>query len=471
MSREWAERRDDADLTIAQRLASRISDFQYRRVTPRALTAARTALVDTIGVTLAGSIEPCSRLLRETLGVSDANGPCLVLGTRQRVGALEAALLNGTASHALDYDDFSKPFGGHQSVPLWAPLWAIAETHECSGKDLIAAYVIGLETEIRIARGVNFYHYDKGWHPTATLGIFGTVASVSHLLGLDEQHTAMALAIATSMAAGLKANFGTMVKPLHVGQCCRNGLLAVMLAEHEYGANLAAFEHKQGFLQVFNGEGNYDAERIFENWGATLEIENPEMGLKQFPCCGSTHPAISMALSLVHQYGVQAGNIASILIRPHPRRLAHTNNPHPQTPLNAKFSVQYAVSRALLDGAVRLEHFEGDAYKDPRVLRLLEMTRVEPHPDMPVDSSKQFGAEVSVTMHDGRVFTRRVDDLVGRGIENPMSDDEIWEKFSDCGRRVLEAERVKQLYERLMRVETLGNVGGLARLMVPSEHP
>jgi 2-methylcitrate dehydratase PrpD len=155
--------------------------------------------------------------------------PATLFGTKRKTSALDATFFNGTASHALDYDDFSQPMGGHQSAPLVAPLLAVAEERGLSGAQLIQSYVLGVETEIRLARAVNFHHYDKGWHPTATMGVFGAAAAVGHLIGLDEERLSVALAIAASFASGVKANFGTMVKPLHVGQSARNGLLAALL--------------------------------------------------------------------------------------------------------------------------------------------------------------------------------------------------------------------------------------------------
>ncbi|MPW19620.1 MmgE/PrpD family protein [Paraburkholderia sp. CNPSo 3157] len=455
---------DEREWPITKRLAQRIAAFDANDLTPRALAAARMAIIDTIGVTLAGSAEPCVQILLDTPGIADAPGKCTVLGTNVRTSALDAALLNGTASHALDYDDFSQPMGGHQSVPLVAPLLALAEERKLSGNALIAAYVIGIETEIRLARAVNFHHYDKGWHPTATLGIFGTVAAASHLLKLDSERIAMALAIAASLAAGLKANFGTMVKPLHVGHIGRSGLFAVLIAERGFTANTAAIEHRQGFFNAFNGPGHYDAQRIFENWGVPPEIESETLGLKQFPCCGSTHPAIAMALALVHEEHVNPEQIESIHIQAHRRRLPHTDNPDPRTPLGAKFSVQYAVARALVDGVVRLEHFEGDAHLDPRVRRLLAITRTDPHPDMPEDAEHQFGAEVTLTLRDGRVRSRRIDNLIGRGLANPMSTDELWEKFYDCSKRAIGSSEALALYERLEALEEVSDISTLARL-------
>lgn len=462
---------DERDMPITLRLAHRIHTFGTEHITPRALAVARTAFIDTIGVTLAGSAEPCVRILLDTPGVAEAPGKCSVFGTARKTSALDAVLVNGTASHALDYDDFSQPMGGHQSVPLISPLLALAEERRLGGEAVIAAYVIGIETEIRLARAVNYHHYDKGWHPTSTLGVLGAAAAASHLLKLDVDKTATALAIAASLAAGLKANFGTMVKPLHVGHCCRNGLLAVLLAERGFSANLAALEHKQGFFNAFNGPGTYDAERIFEDWCAPLEIESPTMGLKQFPCCGSTHPAIAMALALVREDNVKADDIEAIHIQPHSRRLPHTDNPDPQTSLNAKFSMQYAVARALLDGVVRLEHFEGESHRDPRIRRLLAITRTDPHPEMPEDSPHQFGAEVMVTMRDGRVLSRRIDDLIGRGGDYPMSSEELWEKFSDCSKRAIGSSEALALYERLESLEAVTDVSQLVRLMTKRTLP
>ena len=460
-----------ADRTLIQRLAERIRGFGPAQMTPQATALARTAIIDTLGVALAGSAEACTTILLRTPGIAEAPGPCTLFGTGRKTSALDAAFVNGAASHALDFDDFSQPMGGHQSVPLVAPLFAVAEARGLSGAQLIQSYVVGIETEIRLARAVNFQHYDKGWHPTATLGVFGAAAAVGHLVGLDEARLAVALAIAASFASGIKATFGTMVKPLHVGQCCRNGLLAMLLAEAGYDANPAALEHRQGFLNAFNGPGAYDAERMFEGWASPLEVTSPTMGLKQFPCCGSTHPAISMMLALRQEEGVTAAEVERIEIMPHMRRLPHTDNPDPRTPLAAKFSVQYAVARALLDGAVRLKHFEGEAHMDPAARAIMARTTVRPHPDMPDDAAEQFGAEVRVTLRDGRVAARRVDGLIGRGGDNPMSGEELWAKFYDCGRRVLPKQDIMPLFERLESFDKVADIRDVTRLLATRPRP
>ena len=280
-------------MTIAEALAERIASVRYDALPEEAVHWARVAIIDTVGCTLAGASEPCARIVAR---VTASDGPCLIFGTEQRVAPLDAALINGTASHALDFDDCSDTLGGHPSAPILPALFALAETRTVDGRAFIAAYVAGWETETRIARGVNFHHYEKGWHPTATLGVFGSTAACCHLLGLTPEATATALGLAASFASGVKANFGTMTKPLHVGHCSRNGMLAALLAADGFTANAGALEHRQGFLHVFNGEGNFDADAILRDWGQPWDIVQPGVAIKQYPCCGSTHPAVDAML-------------------------------------------------------------------------------------------------------------------------------------------------------------------------------
>lgn len=460
---------ESSGATLLQELARRVLAFDKRQLTARAIFQAKAGILDTIGVTLAGYPEPCTQILLKTPGVATAPGSALIFGSARRTSVLDAVLINGTASHALDFDDFSGIMGGHHSVPLVSTLIALAEDRGGSGLDLIAAYVVGVEVQIRLARAVNFHHYDKGWHPTSTLGIFGTAAAACHLMKLDQAQTTMALCIAASMASGLKANFGTMTKPLHVGQCCRNGVLAAFLAERGFDAATDAFEHRQGFLNVFNGPGKFDAAKMFENWGEPWEVEAKSIALKQFPCCGSTHPAIAMALKLRREERIDVTDVARIEVLPHGRRLRHTNTPHPETSLEAKFSVQYVVARALLNGAVRLKDFEGDAHLDSEIQCLLALTTAIPHPDMADDAEGQWGAEVIVTLRNGNRHARRIDNLVGRGGDDPMSRDEMWEKFSDCAPRSLPSEQVALLFERLETFEEVTDIAQVTRLLEAGE--
>ncbi len=457
--------------TLAHQIADRIHRLRYEDLTPTALEWTRTAFIDTVGVTLAGIVEEGPRILMRVPGIATSPGPSLIFATDKRTSPLDAALVNGTASHALDYDDVSGTLGGHPSVMLIPPMLALAEQLGSTGRELALAYVVGFETECRIARGVHFHHYDKGWHPTATLGIFGTVASTARLLRFTPEQTAMAIGLAASLASGLKANFGTMTKPLHVGHSVRNGLFAALMVKEGFTANPAALEAKQGFLDVFNGPGTYNTDRILADWYAPLEVEGGgEPGLKPYPCCGSTHSSINRMVHLARTHNLTPDRVEAIEIMPHPRRLPHTNNPDPRTPLGAKFSIQYVVARALADRAVRLEHFEGDAQFDPVIRELMSRTKAQPHPDMPDGSPLQWGAEVVVTTRDGQRFASRLDDFERRGPGGqPMTTGELWEKFEDCAKRSLPHSNIAPLFDILGRIETVGGITELTTLLEQRE--
>ncbi len=454
-------------MPLALQIAERIHRLRYEDLTQTALEWTRSAFIDTVGVTLAGIAEDGPRILMTVPGIATAPGPSLIFASNRRTSALDATLVNGTASHALDYDDVSGALGGHPSAMLIPAMLALGEELGCTGRDLALAYVVGFETECHIARGVHFHHYDKGWHPTATLGIFGTVAAAARLLHFTADQTAMALGLAASLASGLKANFGTMTKPLHVGHTARNGLFAALMVRQGFTANPAALEHKQGFLDVFNGPGTYDINRILADWYAPLEVEGGgEPGLKPYPCCGSTHSSINRMIHLARTHNLTPDRVAKIEIMPHARRLPHTNNPDPRTPLGAKFSIQYTVARALADRAVRLDHFEGDAHFDPAIRDLMARTEARQHPDMPDESPLQWGAEVVVTTRDGQRLASRLDDFerLGPGAA-PMSTEDLWTKFDDCASRSLPHGQIKPLFDLLGRIESVGSVAELGRLL------
>jgi 2-methylcitrate dehydratase PrpD len=452
--------------TLAHQIAQRIHALQFEDLTSEALQWTASAFVDTVGVTLAGIREEGPQILLRIPGIAAAAGPALIFGTGRRTSVLDAALVNGVASHALDYDDVAGSMGGHPSAMLVPALIPLGEMLRSNGRDLVLAYVAGFETECRIARGVHHHHYDKGWHPTATLGVFGTVAGAARLLRLSVEQTAVALGMAASFAAGLKANFGTMTKPLHVGHGVRDGVFAALMAREGFTANPAAFEHKQGFLDVFNGPGTYETARILDEWYEPFECGGAgDPGLKPYPCCGSTHPSIGRMIELAHRYDLRPDRIASITVLPHSRRLPHTNNPNPLTPLAAKFSIQYCVARALADRSVKLAHFEGDAPFDPAVRALMQRLTVRPHPDMAED----WGTEVIVETTDGGRYASRLDEYPSRGpAGEPMTHVELWTKFADCAERSLPRGRLSVVFDSLMGIASFADVGDLTSLLDPT---
>jgi len=442
-------------MTLAQELARRINALSYDTLPPEAVQAAKVGILDLVGVTLAGASEDTTRIPAQVLLRGASGGSSLVFGGTSRASALDAALINGTAAHALDFDDMTNNLGGHPSAPILPALIALADETGATGRDFIAAFVAGFETECKIGMGVHLYHYTHGWHPTATLGTFGSAAACAKLLKLPEDRIATALAIAASLASGIKANFGTMVKPLHVGHCSRNGLFAALLARDGFTANHGAFEHKQGFFNVFNGAGNYDAAKILPGWANPFDIVNPGIAVKQYPCCGSTHSALDAALKLAREERPAADDIERIDVWTHTRRLEHTNRPDPKSDLDAKFSVQYCMARAFLDRTIAIEHFEHEAYRQPAIQKLLPHVHAAPYTTAQFPAENHYGAEVRVALRGGKVLSGKVSQPFGRTSENPLPASLLKEKFDNCACRALPAERVGPLYSAIQGFENL----------------
>ncbi len=454
---------------IAHEFARRVHSLGPQDLTPEVLRWVRVGLLDTLGVTLAGSHEPA--VLRTAQAIDLHDGPALWLGQRRRIGALDAALLNGTASHALDFDDCNNTMGGHPSVPVVSALLPLADELGSTGASFVLAYVAGFEMECKLALAVNFHHYTKGWHPTATLGVFGAAAACAKLMQLDVPRTATALALAASFASGIKANFGTMTKPLHVGHAARNGLLAARLARAGVTASAErAFEHEHGFLDVFNGPGTYDIARGLDAWAAPLDIVAPGIAIKQYPCCGSTHPAIDAMLSLVREHGLTAERVVGIEAWIHRRRLQHTNRPQPRTALDAKFSLQYVLARALMDGCVAVPQFEGEAHADARVHALLPRIRVAPYDDSQFEPANHFGGAVRVTLTDGRVLTAQVEQPLGRTSANPLPDALLHAKFRHCALAVLRPDAIEAIAAQIEALPTMPDVRALTGSFLNATH-
>lgn len=450
--------RPAADPTVLAALAARSSGLNFADLDPHGLHVIRTALADTLGVAIAGAGADSIRIVRDTT-MGSANGLSTVLGSAERRGALDAGLLNAMAAHALDYDDGNIVLIGHPSTVLVPAILALGEETDASSEDLAVAYAAGFEVLVRLARGVNPAHYARGWHPTSTLGVFGAAAAAARLLCLDADRTAVALGVAASHAAGIKANFGTMTKALHIGQAVRNGLLAARLAAGGFTANPAALEAPQGFLAVYDGVDADDLAAVLAD-PETLEINRGLNPIKNYSCCHSTHGSIEAARQIRAEHGLAPDEVASVDIVVDALRMPHTDRPRFPDALGGKFSLQYVVSRALVDGTVRLEHFDGTAHLDPVVQDLMAKTTVTAAPGVPTNS---FAGQVTVTTTTGRTLTARRDPALDPP-ELHADPPQLWDKLADCAGRVLPAEGVAALVATLRAFPRSGGARALAGL-------
>lgn len=258
---------------------------------------------------------------------------------------------------------------------------------------------------------------------------------------------------------------GSMTKPLHVGLCGRNGLLAVLLARDGFTANVKIFEHKQGYFNLFNGEGNYDIAKILPDWGNPLNIVNPGIAIKQYPCCASTHPAADAMIALAEEHDLKPENVARIDSYTHWRRLEHTNRPEVNSSFQGKFSVQYVVARALASRCVTAGHFEGDAFLDSRVRSIMQRVHVAPYTTEQFPAENHYGAEVRVTLTDGRVLSKKVDQPAGRTSANALSPQQLKAKFDHCVDGIVHQDNIEPLYAAIQDFEKLADVRAVTSLI------
>ena len=451
-------------MSTATEIANRIVAMRYNDLPADAVHWAKISIIDTLACALAGANEEATRITEKVAAGFGGSGAALLWGTNRRSSPLDAAIINGTAGHALDYDDVNNTIGGHPSIPILPAVVALGEMLRSNGQEILLAFITGFETQAAIGKAVNVYHYRKGWHPTATLGVFGAAGACAKLLRLDAAQTATALAIAASLSSGLKSNFGTMTKPLHAGHCSRSGLYAALLAKEGFTANADTLEHTQGFFEMFNGAGNYNAENALRGWANPLDILDPGVGLKQYPCCASTHSAIDAAIMLRERHQLTPERIARVETVTHAPALAHTNRPDPLTALDAKFSVQYCVARALMHGAVTFDHFSASALKNTELRALLAKVTAHTHPQLPQGMGDHYQGVVNVTTTDGQEYSARVDAPL-RGPKNLAPPDRLESKFRDCAAQVLRPDAVSQLYDRLFALESVANICELTDFM------
>ena len=426
---------------------------------------ASAAILDTVGVTLAGAAEPASRIVQEVVA-GEGGDRCTVFGTNARASAGGAALANGTAAHALDFDDMCFVSLAHPSAPLVASLLAAGELEGASGRMLAEAYAIGFEIEARLGRVMNPRHYERGWHCTSTLGAIGAAAAVSRVFGLDARAAANALAIAASEASGLKGNFGSMVKPLHAGLASRNGVVAALLARAGLTASDRAFDGPQGFLHAMDSARD-DLDAAAADLGSRWEICDTGITVKLYPSCAATHPPLDAVLSLRTREGFAAEDVARIDVAVDAMTPTVLLYERPATGLEGKFSLPFCIAAAIVDGRVGIDTFDATRLSDPHIASLLPRVTMRVDPELGADAPPLTQARVHVHLRDGREFRELANGARGYPA-NPASDEELATKFLACASRPLSQVGAEQALAMLRRLEELQDVRELTLICSPS---
>ena len=443
------------DKTTA-RVAEFITQARLEHLSERSLKLATDAITDSIGVGLYGSRQPISEIMLRVIGTSDAGGDHLLLGSTRRARPLEAALYNGTAIHAIDYDDTAHPSYSHPSAHLVPVLLSMGRKFGRNGRDLLLAYAVGLDILGKLGMALNNGHYLKGWHTTGTFGAMSSAAAAALLVGLDAHRTAVALGIAASAASGVRANFGTMAKPLHAGYAARSGALAALLALEGFTASDNVLETRYGYFDTFRAAEEPVAQ-AFETLGQPWELESPiGIALKPYPSCGSTHTAIEAALHLRSQLGGEP--ITSIRVGTNELCSQTLIYPDPKTPLQAKFSMEFCVAAALVSGEIVFDSFEPHMLDNPEIQDLMQRTTVLV--DERVRFNTEHGTVVAITTASGRKLEKLVPLAIGKP-ERWMNSADLWRKFHDCASVVLPEPQARAAFDALQSIATAPSVDAL----------
>jgi 2-methylcitrate dehydratase PrpD len=445
----------DAATDLTRVLAARANALGYQDLPAPARDIARQCVLDYLGVAVAGAGDPLVRILLEELAEAGGSPQASVIGYPTRLPALSAALVNGAAAHALDYDDVHMAMPGHPSVAILPGLLALAELEGSSGQEVITAFIAGYETACRIGAALQPGHYNLGFHSTGTVGCFGAAAACARLLGLDAEATAAALGIAGTQAAGLKSQFGTMCKPFHAGKAAQNGFLAARLAARGFSSRTDIVECVQGFALTHGPD-----------FAPEAALATPEGGFhllanlfKYHAACYFTHAPIECARLLREEHSLTPDHIARITLRLDASCDRVCNIAVPVDGLQSKFSLRQTVAMALA-GVDTASHgaYSVEKAREPILVGLRERVSFDWQEGWP-----QTLCEVDLDLVDGRRVTASHD----AGI--PAADfaeqgSRLAAKFDTLVEPVLGSARARELCQMVAGLDDLGDFGGLARL-------
>ncbi len=422
-----------------------------------ALDKARDAVLDTIGVMIAGASDQAAKRVRRAVALW-GSGPATVVGQSETLAAPWAALANGTAAHVLDFDDSFSPVFGHSSAVMVPALLALAEAEGVSGHAILDAYVVGLEIQARVGQSVNVEHYRLGWHSTSTVTTIGSAAGCARLLGLPVDGMRNAISIAVSTAAGSKRQFGTMAKPMHAGLAAKNAVMAASLAAAGIEASEEPLDGKWGFRELYAGDASPGFDAAMAALGDPLAIEEFALNPKSYPCCASTHTSLDGLLALKAEHGFGADDVDTIKTTVPPINFNNLMYSNPQSEMEKRFSMQYCLSTAITHGSVVLDDFQPGADMPAEVRSF--MPKVEMIKDDKPDASPAHPTHIEVALRDGRTLTTEV--AIKRGSkDSPLGDSDYERKFLGCAAAGMDSTSAAELHGTIMRLDEQASIGAV----------
>jgi 2-methylcitrate dehydratase PrpD len=446
-------------MTVTKRFAQYIYEARYEDIPHDVHRYARLCLLDWIGVTLGGSREPISDILMDFVDIVGGNPHATIIGKGIKTNLIFAALVNGTLSHALDFDDTHKNSGTHPSVCLAPAVMAVGEYMKSSGQDLITAFVTGFEVGARIGEAAGTAHYDYGWHATATIGRFSATAAASKLMGLSQDQIVNAFGIAGTQVSGLREVFGTMSKPFHAGKAAMDGLLSVALAKRNFDSSNEIFEGKFGLKNVFAPKA--DPSGLLKNLGRKYHIT--DIAFKPYASALATHSTIQAIEAMKAKEKITAEDVKSIQIEFGQLPFSVVNIKHPRRVMEGKFSVYQCAALAFVKGRVTPGMFTHEWIKDPEIIRFREKVTVLLNPGL-----KKFETIIKVITQQGRILEIFIRESKGSS-SDPLTFLEMKNKFMDLALPVVDIKNAEKIVESVRHLSDIQDIGAIIQLCHPAE--
>jgi 2-methylcitrate dehydratase PrpD len=463
--------RSQSSKTVSDDISDFIGRVTIRNISPDVREIAKLHLLDGLATMLGGVNEKSSRLLRRRFSVRKLTGAATVLGSHNKFSAEHAALINGVQGHVLDYDDAqlatlpSRPMGQqtHPTTPVLAAALALAESRRATGAALLNSYIVGLEVACRLGDAVDPSHYLDGFHPTGTLGAFGATAACAQLLRLSPLSIRHALGIAGTLASGLRANRGTMAKGLNAGRAAENGVIATTLAADGFTASENIFDDPMGFFSAAcRGRVNTDLLRF----GERFFIVKPGITIKLYPCAGVLHPVLDLTLDLRVRHRIEPNNIDRIRVGLDTNAALPLVYENPKDNLQAKFSLNFAVAVAIVDGEAGLKQFTAERVHDPKIKRLMKRVELVRRPLRQEKHETGVDSEIEIVMIDGAVHRAR--GSVARGHPSlPASHAEIEDKLRQCAEGILLPHQIANFLKDFWTLERAPSIAAWLRPLRP----
>ena len=441
-----------------------IATTRFKDIPEAAVATSRTAYADTIGVMLAGAHEQAPKLLKAMLAPTGGESALYVDGGR--ASALDAAWINATAAHVLDYDDTAQR-GGHTGAVLVSAILAEAEALGASGEQMILAHVVGYETIADLVARDRDEHLDKGWHPTGILGTIGAAAACASLRKLDATKAAMAIALGASQSAGVISNFGTMTKPFHAGKAAHAGVASARLAEIGFTASMDALEHAPSFLGAVSPAGRIDVDTPMQAGSAWDICSANRPAIKKYPLCYASHRAVDGLHDLLQSNTIAAHDIERITVTLSRRNSNNLRHHLPQTGLEAKFSIEFPIASMLIAGRAGLAQLQDAFVRKPEVQALMKRVAIEIEERLDTERAGfAIHDRVVVTMRDGRKFDTGPITHVRGDHALPLGHDDLWNKFEDCVQTGNPRIQARKLFDTLMTLDRLPHVRELVAMLI-----